>query len=131
MVVYTLALISFAVVFLVYPAKPCSETDMGEQGGTFYLRDFHNLEHVEDVSYRLTSERSHIVVPGMPDYAPTRARLRRDGWRPGDLPSPTLGLRVNGRELSSSDVSSGALAGLTLLVSLKFSGALLLFSMFT
>jgi hypothetical protein len=99
--IYILALISFAALFLAYQAKPRFEIDVGEHGDTLYLRDFHDLEHLDDLSYRWTSERSHIVLPGIGGYAPALLRLRLNGYRPLDLPPPTVSLRVNGRELGS------------------------------
>lgn len=99
--VYVLALISIAVLFVAYQAKPRFEIDVGEHGDTFYVRDFHDIEQVDDLSYRWTSGRSYIVLPGIGGYAPALLQLRLNGHRPADLPPPTVSLRVNGRELGS------------------------------
>jgi hypothetical protein len=125
MVVYALALIPVTAVSLVYLAKPCSEIDVGEQGGTFHFRDFHAIAHVDDLSYRSTNERSCLVLPGIDGHALDLLRPRLDAHR------PAVDLSASGRELGSSDVSSDAYVPADFLVSVKLSGSLPLFWIFT
>jgi hypothetical protein len=120
--IYILALISFAAPFLAYQAKPIFEIDVGEQGDTYYLRDLHASAHVDEHSCRWVSERSCLLLPGTGRYALALLRLRPD------VQTPAVELSVSGGELSPSDVSSDAEVAATLIVSLKFYGALLLCS---
>lgn len=48
--VYVLWAISVVVVTLAYQVKAPMQIDLGEHGDTFYLRDFHDIEHVDDLS---------------------------------------------------------------------------------
>ncbi len=125
MVVYALALIPVTVVSLACLAKPCSAIDVGEQGGTFHFRDFHAIAPVDDLSCRSTNERSCLVLPGIDGHALALLRLRLDAHR------PAVDLSASGRELSPPDVNSDAYVPAGFLVSLKFSGNLPLFWIFT
>lgn len=99
--IYILGMISVVVLSLAYQVRTPFHIALGEQGDEPYLRGFYDMESVDGLSYRWSSDRSTIFLPGIGGYAPTLLQLRLNGSRPPGLPSPSVTLRVNGRELTS------------------------------
>jgi hypothetical protein len=99
--IYMLGAISVIMLFLAYQVETPFELDLGERGDEAYLHNFYATETTHDLSYRWSSDRSSIFLPGIGGYAPALLRLRLNGSRPDGLPPPVVSLRANGRELTS------------------------------
>lgn len=98
--IYILGVISIAALFVAYQVKASFEIDLGEQGDEVYLHNFYSIETADDLSYRWSSDKSIIYLPGIGGYAPALLGLRLNGSRPAGLPLPIVTLTVNGRELT-------------------------------
>ncbi len=99
--IYISGVISAMMLFLAYQVKTPFEIDLGEQGDEAYLRNFWDIETVDALSYRWSSDRSSILLPGIGGYAPALLHIRLNGSRPTGLSSPMVSIRANGRELTS------------------------------
>ena len=98
---YVLGVISVAVLFLAYQVKAPIQIDLGEKGDGSYLRNFHDAERADGVSYRWSSDRSSVALPGIGGNAPALLRVRLNGSRPSGLPLPRVSIAANGHEVAS------------------------------
>jgi hypothetical protein len=87
------------MLFPAYQVKTPFEIDLGEPGDGAYLRNFYDIETADAVSYRWSSDRSSIFLPGIGGYTPVLLRVRLNSSRPEGLPLPQVSLRANGLEL--------------------------------
>lgn len=99
--IYILAVVSASMLFLAYQVKTPFEIDLGEQSSQVYLHNFYQIETADGFSYRWSSDRSSVFLPGIGGYAPALLRLRLNGSRPVGLPLPLVSIRANGQELTS------------------------------
>ena len=98
---YVLGVISVAVLTLAYQVKAPIQIDLGEKGDGSYLRNFHDSERADGVSYRWSSDRSSVALPGIGGNAPALLRVRLNGSRPSGLPLPRVSIAANGHEVAS------------------------------
>ncbi|MGB3905270.1 MAG: glycosyltransferase family 87 protein [Anaerolineae bacterium] len=99
--VYVLWAISVVVLTLAYQVKAPIQIDLGEKGDGSYLRNFHDAERADGVSYRWSSDRSSVALPGIGGNAPALLRVRLNGSRPSGLPLPRVSIAANGHEVAS------------------------------
>lgn len=99
--IYVLALISVAVLSFAYQVNTRFVVDLGRKGDAPYLRDFHDSESTDGLSYRWSGETSSILFPGIGAYTPALLRLTLNASRPAGLPLPLVRITANGRELAS------------------------------
>ncbi|TKJ30712.1 MAG: hypothetical protein CEE40_04260 [Chloroflexi bacterium B3_Chlor] len=99
--VYVLWAISVVVLTLAYQVKAPMQIDLGEKGDGSYLRNFHDAERADGVSYRWSSDRSSVALPGIGGNAPALLRVRLNGSRPSGLPLPRVSIAANGHEVAS------------------------------
>lgn len=98
---YVVAVVSLAAIFLAYQVKTPLVIDLGQNGDEAYINGFHAAERADGLSYRWTSDRSSILIPGAGAYTPVVSHLSLNGSRPPGLALPLVAIRGNGRELGS------------------------------
>lgn len=97
----TLATISILALSLAYQVRTPIRIDLGTAHDAPFLRYFHDAEHADGLSYRWSSDRSFILLPGVGSDAPLVLRIGLNGYRPPGLPFPLVRVKANGKELSS------------------------------
>lgn len=98
---YALAGIAILLLSLAYQIKTPFTIDVGATDDGAFLDNFYDRESADGLSYRWSSDSSSIVFPGIGGYAPALLQLRLNGYRPPELPRPTVSIRANGHEVAS------------------------------
>ncbi len=100
-VFYTLAALSLLALSLAYQVKTPVQIDLGSGEDAPFLRNFYDVERSDDLSYRWSSDRSFVYLPGIGSGTPLVLRVALNGYRPAGLPSPLVHVKANGTELSA------------------------------
>jgi hypothetical protein len=98
---YTLAALSLLALSLAYQVKAPVQIDLGAGEDAPFLRNFYDVEQSDGLSYRWSSDRSFVYLPGIGSGTPLVLRVTLNGYRPAGLPSPLLHVKANGTELSA------------------------------
>jgi hypothetical protein len=98
---YTLAAVSILALSLAYQVRTHFCIDLGTGRDGPFLRYFHDAEQADSLSYRWSSDRSFILLPGIGSDGRLILRISLNGYRPSGLLSPLVHVKANGRELSS------------------------------
>jgi len=98
---YTLAAFSLLALSLAYQVKTPLQIDLGTGDDAPLLRNFYDAEQADGLSYRWSSDRSFVYLPGIGSSTPLVLRVTLNGYRPTGVPSPLVHVKVNGTELSA------------------------------
>lgn len=96
-----LATIPILALTLAYQVRVPLRIDLGTGRDTRLLRYFHEAEQADGLSYRWSSDRSFLLLPGIGSDAPLLLRINLNGYRPPGIPLPLVHVKANGTELSS------------------------------
>jgi alpha-1,2-mannosyltransferase len=102
---YSLAAITVLLLSLAFQVRIPFAIGLGTAGDEAFLRGFYDVESADGLPFRWSGDRSSVVFPGIGAYAPAVLRLRLNGYRPADLPPPTVTISANGQELASIPVT--------------------------
>lgn len=98
---HLLLVLTLILLSLADQVRTPFEIDLGQQCDEIHLRNLWGAKTANDLSYRSSSDRASIFLPGIGGYAPSHLRLRMNGFRSAGFRLPRVSTTAGEQELAS------------------------------